>query len=185
MDSLGNILGNFAIKNDNDINLFKVYFHENGITFNKKFHKGVLDNFDTALQFENINKIWNSETRDKKEVIEAVMFMLEHFQVYLSTFFYNEDEIREMSEEFKSNNLDIKKNEFDIYFDKIKKTRDLKPITRKDFESKIIDEKIGEYYVENFELAKEASFFTYKSDNDKDCFIMVKNDRIKIGFAEK
>jgi len=179
MESLGKLLGNFIIKNDNDVSLFKVYFYENGISFDKKFLKGVVENEVTNYQFKKINDVWDSEEKDKEAVVEAVMFMLEHNQDYLSDFFYSEENLNKNGDSIK-NEIDLK-NEFDI----IKKTRDIKPITRKDFESKIVNEEIGDFYVENFEKAKKADFFTYKSEEEKDCFIMVVKNRIKIGFAEK
>ena len=132
-----------------------------------------------TISFEKINKVWDSEEKDKEAVIEAVMFMLEHNQRYLSDFFYPQEELDENGDSLKEE-IDIN-NEYEV----LKKTRELKPITRKDFESKVVDEQIGDYYVENFEKAKKANFFTYKSEKEEDCFIMVVKDRIKIGFVEK
>jgi hypothetical protein len=105
--------------------------------------------------------------------------MLEKNQEYLSNFF-----IDEFSNDTK---LYDNESENEIYFKHLKENGKLNKITRKKFESNIKDEKIGDYYVENLEKSKSKStnFYTYKSKEDKSCFIMVMNDKIKIGFAEK
>ena len=188
MDSLGKLLGNFTVTNDDNIKLFRVYFYENAISFNTKFLKGVVDNKEIYILFEEINKDWNKEEeKDKEFIMTLILSMLEKNQNYLSDFFYDKQDLfneEVMRQEFEKTES-TKKNKYDLYYDKIKQSRELVSITRKQFESKIVNNSIGDYYVENFEKAKEANFFTYKSEQDEDCFIMVVNERIKIGFAEK
>lgn len=186
MDLLGKLLGNFTIENDNGEHLFRIYFYEDRILFDEKFLNGIANNDKTMKRFQDINKVWH-ETKEKNNVVEEVMGMLADDQEYLSQFFYNEKERAESNKLLnnpgsRSTKIQDKNT---IYFSYLKNHDKLKEIEREQFEKKITDKEIGEYYVENFEIAKNSSkFYKYKSSKDKDCYIMVVNNRIKIGFAE-
>jgi HD superfamily phosphohydrolase len=179
MEELGDFIGHFTVQNDDGLDLFKIYFHKNGISFDNKFLKGVIKNKKVCKDFEKINNKWISGSLSKEDAAKLIMKMLEKNQEYLSNFF-----IDEFSNDTK---LYDNESENEIYFKHLKENGKLNKITRKKFESNIKDEKIGDYYVENLEKSKSKStnFYTYKSKEDKSCFIMVMNDKIKIGFAEK
>ena len=83
----------------------------------------------------------------------------------------------------------IKKEEIfssELFLQILKEKFLLNKITRKEFESKITDEKYGEYYVENLIYTKDNSeFYKYKSEiSGIDFYLMVVDDKIKIGFPD-
>jgi hypothetical protein len=176
MKHLGEYIGHFTVKNDDEVDLFKVHFYEKGISFDDKFLRGVIENEDTYKKFMKINSDWK-ESSDRESTMKSIMSLLEGHQDYLSDFFISEDDVD-------SNDIP---NTNEMFLQHLKENDKLTEITRKDFESKITDEKIGNFYVDNLKQTKESSkFYTYNSDNSgMDFFIMVVDDKIKIGFADK
>jgi hypothetical protein len=179
MKNLGDLIGHFTIRNDDGLDLFRIYFHKNGISFDKKFLKGVTKDGKVYKTFIKINIEWMSGSLSKEEATELIMKMLEENQEYLSNFFINKFD--------KYSDRYYKDSENEIYFKHLKANGKLNKITRKQFESNIKNENIGDYYVENLEKSKSkfTNFYTYKSTENKNCYIMVIDDKIKIGFAEK
>jgi hypothetical protein len=187
MKSLGKLLGNFVVKNDDNRHLFKVFFYENGLSFDAKFLKGIMENDKTRNAFNVINEKWSSGNHDKNEIMERILHLLNNFQEELAQYFYTDEELNENGELIEESiGVTEEKDKYSIYFDYIKENKELKEIKRKDFESKIVDKKVGEFYVENFEEAKNvAKFFKYKTEANEDSYIMVVDDKIKIGFVDK
>jgi len=179
MKDMGDLIGHFTIRNDDGLDLFRIYFYENGISFDKNFLKGVIEKNEIYKDFCKINIDWISGSLSKEEATELIMKILEKNQDYLSNFFINKS--KDESQSY------LNEDDNSIYFKHLKENGKLNEIDRKFFESKIKDENIGEYYVENIEKSKSkfTKFYTYKSTEGKDCFIMVIDNKIKIGFAEK
>lgn len=174
MKNLGNFLGHFTVKNDNEEKLFKVYFYDNGISFDENLLKGIIDNEDVYKDFIKINNSWKNDEKDKEITMKSILEMLERHQDYLSNFFLEKQ---------------IKKEEIfssELFLQILKEKFLLNKITRKEFESKITDEKYGEYYVENLIYTKDNSeFYKYKSEiSGIDFYLMVVDDKIKIGFPD-
>lgn len=174
MKNLGNFLGHFTVKNDNEEKLFKVYFYDNGISFDENLLKGIIDNEDVYKDFIKINNSWKNDEKDKEITMKSILEMLERHQDYLSNFFLESQ---------------IKKEEIfssELFLQILKEKFLLNKITRKEFESKITDEKYGEYYVENLIYTKDNSeFYKYKSEiSGIDFYLMVVDDKIKIGFPD-
>ena len=179
MKDLGDLIGHYTVRNDNGLDLFRIYFHENGISFDEKFLKGIINKNKIYKEFIKINMKWISSDISKDEIINLIMKLLEKNQKYLSKFFIDKFDI--------DSKLINEEDDNEIYLKHLKDSEKLNKITRKKFESNIKDETIGEYYVENLEKSKSKStnFYTYKSEENKSCYIMVIDNKIKIGFAEK
>jgi len=180
MKNLGQFIGHFTVKNDNKESLFKVYFYDKGISFGDNFLRGIIENEDTYKDFMTINENWKSNNKDREVVMKQIMEMLEKHQNYLSNFFMD----NELENTIKSK---ILKDSNELFFEHLKNENMLSIITRKEFEAKIVDEKIGEYYVENLKDTKSNSeFYTYISKSSGLSFyLMVVDNKIKIGFSEK
>lgn len=176
MKKLGDFIGHFTVKNDNKKSLFKVYFYEKGISFDDNFLRGIIENEDVYKEFININNEWKLKNKDREHVMKSIMEMLERHQKYLSEFFADDN---------KNNNNSIKGSS-ELFLEHLKEEDLLTKITRKEFESKIIDEKVGEYYVANLKETKNKStFYTYQSPTSGlDFYLMIVNEKIKIGFSE-
>jgi hypothetical protein len=181
MKVLGKLLGHFTVKNDNNKDLFIVFFYEKGISFEEDFLRGIIENESIYRRFIQINDFWKnrSETEElnscREQSMTMIMDLLQENQEYLSEFFVVE----------KKDNSQFDNNK--IFLEHLREEDLLKEITRKEFESKVKDENIGEFYVENLNVAKElAKFYTYKSKKTNlDFYLMVIDDKIKIGFADK
>lgn len=178
MKNLGEFIGHFTVKNDDVKSLFKVYFYDKGISFDDNFLRGIIESEDTYKEFIAINDMWKSGSGDRESAMKSIMEMLERHQNYLSNFFMD-DEIEKKSKPLKDSN--------ELFFDYLKEQNMLIDITREQFESKITDEKIGEYYVDNLKGTKfNSKFYTYTSNTSGlDFYLMVVSDKIKIGFAEE
>jgi hypothetical protein len=188
MKSFGKLLGNFTIKNEDDRHLFKIFFYENSLSFEESFLNGINKNDKINKEFEKINKNWSSGKHSKEDIIESLLSLIGKNEKYISEYFYKDEELDENGHLIENNIevIDDNKNKYSIYFDYIKQNKELEKIKRKDFESKIVDKNIGEYYVENFEVAKnKAEFYKYKTDAGEDSYIMVIDNKIKIGFVDK
>lgn len=186
MKSLGKFLGNFTVKNDNERQLFKVLFYENGISFDAKMLKGITEVEEAFKAFKKINDSWITGDYDKSDIMERVLKLLNNYQEELAEYFYSDEELDEEGNLIEKYEGIDEKSKFSIYFDYIKENKELKDIERAEFESKIFNKEIGEYYVENFEDAKNnAEFYSYKTESGGDSYIMVVDDKIKIGFVEK
>tara|TARA_Y100000389_G_scaffold188509_1_gene211174 strand:- start:2794 stop:3378 length:585 start_codon:yes stop_codon:yes gene_type:complete len=174
MKNLGDFIGHFTVKNDNEESLFKVYFYDKGISFDDNFLRGVIENKEVYKEFMNINSKWRDEPKDRDITMKSIMEMLDKHQKYLSDFFMAEEEV-----------FDTKKGSHQMFLDFLNDNDKLTKITRKEFESQITDEKVGEYYVNNLKETKNKSkFYTYTSDNSGlDFYLMIVNDKIKIGFS--
>jgi hypothetical protein len=175
MNYLGGLIGHFSIKNENDEHLFKVYFYEGGIAFDFKLTKGIMENKKTKKEFIKIDNFWLKE-KDKDETIKLIMKLLDENQEYLSNFF---------DLEHTSSPLETLKDTNSLFFEHLKNNKLLKEISKKQFESNIIKEEIGDFYVENLEEAKsKGKFYTYKSNNnDLDFYLLVIDEKIKLGFT--
>ena len=176
MKHLGEYIGHFTVKNDDGLDLFKVHFYEKGISFDDKFLRGIIENEETYKDFIKINDNWK-DSSNKESAMKSIMALLEKNQDYLSDFFISEDDV---------DSTDIPTSN-EMFLQHLKENDKLTEIQRKDFESKITDEKIGNFYVDNLKQTKgKSKFYTYKSDNSGlDFYIMVVDDKIKIGFADK
>lgn len=176
MKNLGEFIGHFTVKNDNEESLFKVYFYEKGISFDDNFLRGIIESEDTYKEFILINDKWKSEDNNRDYVMKSIMEMLERHQNYLSNFFINNETKKEKKPLEDSNSL----------FLQFLEDRDmLVEISRKDFETKITDEKVGEFYVDNLKKTKDDSkFYTYTSETSGlEFYLMVVSDKLKIGFS--
>lgn len=191
MKSLGKLLGNFIVENDNGRHLFKVFFYEKGITFDEKFSKGVMEHEKAYVAFNKINLNWSSGKCERNEIMQRILHFLNNYQSELHQYFYSDEELDEngkLIEKSSSENdtQNLYKDKYSFYFNYIKENKDLKEIKRKEFESKITNNEIGDFYVENFEDAKEkAKFYNYQTDNMEESYIMVVDEKIKIGFVEQ
>jgi len=176
MKNLGEFIGHFTVKNDNEKSLFKVYFYAKGISFDDNFLRGVIESEDTYKEFITINDKWKSEDNNRDDIMKDIMEMLERHQNYLSNFFINNETKREEKSLKDSNSL---------FLQYLEEKDMLVEIGRKDFEAKIIDEKVGEFYVDNLKETKDDSkFYTYTSETSGlDFYLMVVSDKIKIGFS--
>lgn len=176
MKNLGEFIGYFTVKNDNEKSLFKVYFYEKGISFDDNFLRGIIESEDTYKEFIIINDKWKSEDNNRSDIMKDIMEMLERHQNYLSNFFINNETKREEKSLKDSNSL---------FLQYLEEKDMLVEIDRKDFETKIIDEKVGEFYVDNLKETKDDSkFYTYTSETSGlEFYLMVVSDKIKIGFS--
>jgi hypothetical protein len=176
MEHLGNLLGHFTVRNDEEVGLFKVLFYENGISFNENFLRGVIEDEATYHEFSVISNEWKNGLKNKESVMGSIMNMFNAHEEHLSEYFISEP-IKPIEE----------KSSSEIYLEYLKANDKLNEITRKDFESKIVDEKIGEFYVDNMNETKNNSkFYTYTSDTTNEKFyVMLVDEKLKIGFAEK
>ena len=174
MKNLGEFIGHFTVKNDNEESLFKVYFYDKGISFDDNFLRGVIESEEVYKEFMEINSKWRDELKDRDVTMKSIMKMLDKHQKYLSDFFMGEERV-----------FDMKKDSHQMFLDFLKENDKLTKITRKEFESHIKDEKVGEYYVNNLKETKNKSkFYTYNSDNSGlDFYLMIVNNKIKIGFS--
>tara|TARA_B100000963_G_scaffold361392_1_gene396508 strand:- start:3927 stop:4466 length:540 start_codon:yes stop_codon:yes gene_type:complete len=174
MKNLGDFIGHFTVTNDNKQSLFKVYFYEKGISFDENFLRGVIEHQDIYKEFIDINNRWKSKSINRDGTMKYIMEMLEKHQTYLSNFFLDKD--------IDSSGI---KDSNQMFLEFLKDNDMLNKITRKEFESKIVDENVGEYYVNNLKETKNKSkFYSYTSKNSGlDFYLMIVNDKIKIGFS--
>lgn len=174
MKNLGEFIGHFTVKNDNEESLFKVYFYDKGISFDNNFLRGVIESQEVYKDFMEINSQWRDELKDRDVTMKSIMEMLDKHQKYLSDFFMGKEE-----------SFDVNKGSNEMFLDFLKENDKLTKISRKEFEAQILDEKVGEYYVNNLNETKNKSkFYTYTSDNSGlDFYLMIVNDKIKIGFS--
>lgn len=180
MKNLGEFIGHFTVKNDEEKSLFKVYFYNKGISFDDTFLRGIIENEDTHKDFMKINSEWKSNNKDKEATMKSVMEMTERHQNYLSNFFLEVDFVD------KSNQKSLKDSN-ELFFQHLHSKNMLIDISRKEFESKIVSEEIGEFYVENLKNTKlKSKFYTYDSvDSGLSFYLMVVDNKIKIGFSDK
>jgi hypothetical protein len=176
MKNLGEFIGHFTVKNDNEKSLFKVYFYEKGISFDDDFLRGIIESEDTYKEFIIINDKWKCKNDNRDEVMKCIMEMLERYQDYLSNFFIN-DETKKEEKYLKDSNS--------LFLEYLEEKDMLVEIGRKDFEANIIDEKVGEFYVDNLKETKDDSkFYTYTSETSGlEFYLMVVSNKIKIGFS--
>jgi hypothetical protein len=182
MKVLGKLLGHFTVKNDYNEDLFIVYFYEEGISFNDDFLRGIIEQENLWIRFMEINLFWKngfhiSENEDdlKSQTMNMIMDLLQENQEQLSRYFNDKPQLNQELDNSQMFLSHLRDNDL------------LKEITIKEFESKIKDEEIGDYYVENLEKIKQsAKFYTYKSEKvNLDFYLMVVEEKIKIGFADK
>jgi hypothetical protein len=171
MNNLGNFLGHYTINPFNDEGFMKVYFYEKGINFEENVINEIIDNEKLSKIFISINNDWKNIKKGKTEIIVNIMNMIsenedffKRFIVYDSTIDYN-----------------------DVYYNLLKSKNLLIDIEQKEFEKHIVKENIGNYYTENLEKinSSDTKFYKYKSESENYFFIMVINDKIKLGFGEQ
>ncbi len=171
MDNLGKFLGHYTIKPFEDDGFIKVYFYEKSILFDEKIINEIINNEKLSKTFISINKDWKNLKKEKNQIILDVMNMIcenEEFFIKLITY---------------DNNLDYS----DAYYEILKSKYLLIKIEQKDFEKEIVKENIANYYVENLKKINSSNveFYKYKSESDKVFFIMVINNKIKLGFGKQ
>lgn len=170
MNNLGNFLGHYTINPFNDKGFIKVYFYEKGISFEENIINEIIEDEKLSKIFISLNNDWKNVKKDKLEIIVDIMKMI----------FENEDFFKNFL------SYDSKLNYNDVYYNLLKSKNLLIDIEQKEFEKNIVKEKIGNYYAENLKKinSSDAKFYKYKSENDTCFFIMVINDKIKLGFGE-
>ena len=169
MKNLGEFIGNFTVEDEYNDKKFIVYFYENGITFDDKFLKFILEKEELSQDLLDINNSWKNKSKNKEEIISSIMEVFSNYE--LDFFHFSKEEI----------------NRNALYYHFLKEKDLLTKITRKEFESKILSEKVGEYYTDVLNDTKENSeFYTYTSEvSGIDFYLMVVDDKIKIGFPEE
>jgi hypothetical protein len=169
MKNLGEFIGNFTVEDEYNNKKFIVYFYENGITFDDKFLKFILEKEELSQELLEINNSWKNKSKNKEEIINSIMEVFNNYELDFFNFSKGE----------------IDKNA--LYYSFLKEKDLLTRITRKEFENKILSEKVGEFYTDVLRDTKENSeFYTYTSEvSGIDFYLMVVDDKIKIGFPEE
>ena len=170
MNNLGNFLGYYTINPFTDEGFIKVYFYEKGINFEENIVNEIIDNEKLSKIFISINNDWKNIKKGKTEIIINIMNMISENEDFFKKFIIYDSTI----------------DYSDVYYNLLKSKNLLIDIERKEFEKHIIKENIGNYYTENLEKinSSDTKFYKYKSENENYFFIMVINDKIKLGFGE-
>jgi hypothetical protein len=170
MNNLGKFLGHYTINPLNDGGFIKVYFYEKGINFEENIINEIIDDEKLSKIFILINNDWKNINKEKSEIIVDIIKMISENEDFFKKF---------LSYDFK-----IEYN--DVYYNLLKSKNLLIDIEQKEFEKNIVKENIGNYYTENLEKinSSDTKFYKYKSENDTYFFLMIINDKIKLGFGE-
>jgi hypothetical protein len=170
MNKLGKFIGNYTIKPLDDEGFIKVYFYETSILFDDNIIEKIIDDEKISKLFIAINNEWKGSKKEREDVLLDIMEMISENQEFFKDLFTYE-----------------KKIEYnDVYYNLLKSKKILIEIEQKEFEKNISKENIGNYYAENLKKINlsDAKFYKYKSENESYFFIMVINDKIKLGFGE-
>lgn len=170
MSNLGEFLGYYTIDPFRDGGFIKVYFFEKGINFEENITEELIEDENLSKIFISINNEWKNSKKKKEEIILDIMKMISENEIFFKKFI--------------SVNSTVDYNE--VYYNLLKSKNILIDIEQKEFEKNIIKQEIGDYYTENLEKinSSNASFYKYKTEEGEIFFIMVIDNKIKLGFGK-
>jgi len=184
------IIGTFTVASKKRMELFRIHLFEKSVRFDEHFAKAITANKKIFKKIFNISEKWSNGELKYNEVFINIIEELKNHENYLSKYYFKKkdlDETGRLIEPLPINTMDNESwNYMESHFQYLKKKGILKRITRKDFEKKIIDKKISEFYIDNYPKEKVACYFyeAFIEDRIKNCYVLSENNELVLGFEE-
>lgn len=182
------LIRTIIVSNEKRIDVFRIHVFEKSIKFDPHFAYGLSKNSEVYSMVIHIENLWAEKKIELSDIFNMMVEVLEKHEKYLEQYYFKPEEL-DMSGRLtvvRSYSVYDEKNY--TYFMCLKNKDRLKNITRKEFESNMKNEEIANSYVENYG-GKDVKFFNYKAsglkDKGKNCFFMIVDDNLKVGFVKR
>lgn len=165
--------------------LFRIYLSNLTIKYDEKFEEIIELNPELKLELTNVNELLLNKKityNDIPNVISAIVY--KHIEYIKNKFYSNSEELpKKITKKIKTSSSLIKSPE--LFFERLKSKNLLIPITKKEFESYIHPQILGQQYVEAYQ--KKSKYYYYQLFN-REPFIQhwyfaTNKDRLFFSFA--
>lgn len=164
--------------------LFRVHIHELSIRFDKKFQKGIEDNYELKKEIDYLNDLWKGHKIEQKEIFPIMLDIVCRHGDYLKDFFFDESELNNDGQFEEKTKKEINPENF---FYSLKKQNLLSKIFKKDFEKNIKGFEVSHKYVDLW--IPKAKYYTYShfknSTINENWFFMEFNQKLILCFKNK
>lgn len=167
--------------NETQAELFRVHIHKQSIRFDSHFTEGIENHPDLSEDIRELNELWKAQKIGTDQIFQVMIHFMNKYADYLSNYYFKEYELDKNGHYIEP----IVQDKSSLHYQYLKQSKQLKRISKKEFEKNIKSSEVAEYYVENY-MKKGARFF--KSDRvdstgiKSTWFFMVVNERFKISF---
>lgn len=181
-------LGSIIISDEHSKDIFRLHVFEKSIKFDSYMAFGISKNKELYKEIEEVNNMWSEGYINKDKIFPHIINAIENYSEYLSQFYFKDFELDENG---KLKNLQLLSPKYDktymLYMNL--KNKSLKKISKKEFESKIKDVEVQNFYIDNY-TKKGARFYSYTLvdqylQKESPCYFMVNADNTRIGFISK
>ena len=181
------LIRTIIISNENKIDVFRIHVFEKSIKFDPYFAYGVSKNDTIYGMVSNIENLWVQRRIELSDIFNMMVDIIEKHEKYLEAFYFKTEELGYGGRLVSVNPYSINDDKDFSYFLCAQNQNKLKKISRNEFEKNMKSEKIAYSYVENYS-DKKATFFNYTTsglrNGGKNCYFMVVDDNLKVGFIK-
>lgn len=166
---------------EKNVELFRVHIHEQSIRFDANFSQGIEQNPDLSQDVQELNELWKEQKIATDQIFPIMLHLMNKYGDYLRDYYFKEYELDRNGHYIEPSNQDKSV----LHYQYLKQTKQLKRISKKEFEKNIKSAEVADYYVDNY-VKKGARF--YKTDRidskgiKSTWFFMVVDERFKISF---
>ena len=182
------LIRTIIVSNEKRVDVFRIHVFEKSLKFDPHFAYGISRNNDVYEMILDIEKLWIERQIELSEVFNMMVGVLEKHEVYLEQHYFRPEELDITGRLLVVRSYSVYDDKNYAYFMCLKNRDKLKSISRKEFESHMKDEEIAYSYVENYS-GKDVKFFNYTAsglrNRPKNCYLMIVDDNLKIGFVKK
>lgn len=181
------IIRTIIVSNEKRIDVFRIHVFESSLKFDPHFAYGIINNEDIYNMIMDIENLWKNREIELQDIFNMMVSVLEKHEIYLEKHYFKPEELDTLGRLSVIRPYSIYDDKKYTYFMCLKNKENLKNISRKEFESNMKDDEIANSYVENYS-GKDVKFFNYRAsglrDAGKNCYLMMVNDNIKVGFVK-
>lgn len=167
---------------EKNVELFRVHIHEQSIRFDANFNQGIEKNLHLSEDIKEINVLWKEQKIDREQIFPIMLHLMNKYGDYLVDYYFKDYEL-DIDGHYIEGGISPEKSV--IHYQHMKKKKELKRISRKEFEKNMNTQEIVNHYVDNY-VKKGARFYSSErvaADGQKTMwYFMVVNEKFQISF---